>query len=92
MQALNDFAPDAAVLDIGLPGMDGYELAQRIRREHGAIRLIALTGYGQPNDIERSRAAGFDAHLVKPAELRLVLGALRNEPPLERASSDASAV
>src|SRR6478735_2814577 len=92
LQALKDFAPDAAVLDIGLPGMDGYELAQRIRRERAAIRLIALTGYGQPNDIERSRAAGFDAHLVKPAELRLVLGALRSELPLERASGDGSAM
>lgn len=81
LQALNEFAPDAAVLDIGLPGMDGYELAQRIRQERAAIRLIALTGYGQPNDIERSRAAGFDAHLVKPAELRLVLGALQSESP-----------
>jgi len=92
LQALDDFAPDAAVLDIGLPGMDGYELARRIRRERAGIRLVALTGYGQPNDVERSRAAGFDAHLVKPAELRLVLGALRNDPPVERASRDGSTV
>ncbi|HEX2673161.1 MAG TPA: GAF domain-containing protein [Polyangiaceae bacterium] len=82
LRELQEFNPDAAVLDIGLPGMDGYELAQRIRQERADIRLVALTGYGQQNDLERSRAAGFDAHLVKPAELRLVLGALRNEPAL----------
>jgi CheY-like chemotaxis protein len=77
--ALKGFRPDAAVLDIGLPGMDGYELATRIRQEYGPIRLIALTGYGQPSDLERSRAAGFDVHLVKPVELRLVIGALQSE-------------
>jgi CheY-like chemotaxis protein len=80
LQALQEFRADAAVLDIGLPGMDGYELAKQIRREHGAIRLIALTGYGQPNDVELSRAAGFDAHLVKPVEVRLVLQALGKAP------------
>ncbi len=66
------FQPDVALLDIGLPGMNGYELARRLRALPGAatIRLIALTGYGQAEDRERSRAAGFDGHIVKPAELR----------------------
>jgi signal transduction histidine kinase len=60
--------PDVAIIDIGLPGMDGYEIARRFRAEPNgrAVTLIALTGYGQPEDRERSRAAGFDRHLVKP--------------------------
>jgi CheY-like chemotaxis protein len=61
--------PDVAVIDIGLPGMDGYELARRIRSGPSGrdVTLIALTGYGFPEDRERSRAAGFNRHLVKPA-------------------------
>ena len=62
------FGPELALLDIGLPGMDGYELAHRVRElpRLGGLRLIAITGYGQESDEERARAAGFDAHLVKP--------------------------
>jgi PAS domain S-box-containing protein len=60
--------PEIMLLDIGLPEMDGYEVARRLRSlsELKAIRLIALTGYGQANDRARTRAAGFDDHLVKP--------------------------
>jgi two-component system CheB/CheR fusion protein len=60
--------PQVAVVDIGLPGMDGYELARQLRSEPSGheVVLIALTGYGFPEDRERSRAAGFDDHLVKP--------------------------
>jgi signal transduction histidine kinase/DNA-binding response OmpR family regulator len=77
------FRPDVALLDIGLPGMNGYELAQRLRAmpELQAIRLIAITGYGQVEDHERSRAAGFDDHMVKPVEqsaLQRSLGGLRD--------------
>ena len=63
------FRPHAIVLDIGLPGMDGYEVARRLRRrrETGRVLLIALTGYGSPQDAMRVQAAGFDHHLVKPA-------------------------
>lgn len=63
--------PHAAILDIGLPGIDGYELARRLRCIDGLehMTLIALTGYGQPSDKRRSLAAGFDAHLVKPATI-----------------------
>jgi signal transduction histidine kinase/CheY-like chemotaxis protein len=65
-----EFGPDVAVLDIGLPSMDGYELARRFRQRFGSdCRLIALTGYGQADDRERSSAAGFAAHLVKPVDL-----------------------
>jgi len=65
------FQPDLAVLDIGLPVVDGYELAARLRRIPGLheLPLIAVTGYGQSSDRERSAAAGFDHHLVKPVEV-----------------------
>jgi len=61
---------DTILLDIGLPGMDGYMLAQELRRssELKLILLVAMTGHGQPEDEEKSRAAGFDAHLVKPVD------------------------
>jgi CheY-like chemotaxis protein len=66
------FRPQAIFLDIGLPrGMDGYEVARRLRRQEGLERvlLVAMTGYGQDEDRERSKLAGFDYHLVKPADL-----------------------
>ena len=65
------FRPEIMLLDIGMPVLNGLELAQRVReRPWGAdIRLIALTGWGQPEDIRRSQRAGFDHHLVKPVEL-----------------------
>ena len=60
--------PDVAIIDIGLPGINGYEVARRIREmpEASAMRLIALTGYGQPADGRRARESGFDEHLLKP--------------------------
>jgi CheY-like chemotaxis protein len=63
-----------ALLDIGLPGMDGYELASSLRAQPGldALQLVALTGYGQPTDRARSSAAGFSEHLVKPASTQQV--------------------
>jgi CheY-like chemotaxis protein len=63
--------PDIILLDIGLPGMDGYSVAQALRRNHGLERtmLIALTGYGQPDDLKKSSASGFDEHLVKPIDI-----------------------
>ena len=68
LRASASFVPDLAILDIGLPGMDGYELATELRRRpgFGNTRLVALSGYGQPADQARARAAGFAAHLVKP--------------------------
>jgi CheY-like chemotaxis protein len=61
--------PDVAIVDIGLPGIDGYELARQLRHAcPPELRLIALTGYSQDADRERSRAAGFDLHLVKPID------------------------
>ena len=67
VQLANAFRPDVAVIDIGLPELDGYEVARRIRRELGrGVRLIALTAYGQLGDRQKSVAAGFDLHLLKP--------------------------
>jgi CheY-like chemotaxis protein len=75
---VDSFQPETILLDIGLPGTDGYELARRIRATPAgaSLRLIALTGYGQPEDRARVQRAGFDAHLVKPMspdELRKIL-------------------
>jgi len=72
-------APDCVLVDIGLPGIDGYEVAKRLRshdRDH-RMMLIALTGYGQQEDRERSRIAGFDHHLVKPVAQNVLEGVLR---------------
>jgi PAS domain S-box-containing protein len=65
------FLPDIIVCDIGLPGLDGYSVAEAIRADPAlrTIRLVALTGYAGPDDIERSRAAGFDHHLAKPPDM-----------------------
>ena len=69
--AVREHMPQVAILDIGLPDMDGYALAGAIRAEAGgrAVRLVALTGYGQKEDVERAYAASFDLHLTKPASL-----------------------
>ncbi|MGE3492400.1 MAG: ATP-binding protein [Vicinamibacterales bacterium] len=71
LQAVESFRPDVVLLDIGMPGMDGYEVARRIRanRANRGIMLIALTGWGQEEDRQRSAAAGFNHHLVKPADI-----------------------
>jgi CheY-like chemotaxis protein len=62
--------PDVAIVDIGLPLLDGYEVAQRMRAQLGRdIFLIALTGYAQPEDRRRALASGFDVHMTKPADL-----------------------
>jgi CheY-like chemotaxis protein len=64
------FKPDVVLLDIGLPDMDGYEVAQRMRELPGLrdVRLVAVTGYGRSDDRIRARDAGFDDHLTKPVE------------------------
>jgi CheY-like chemotaxis protein len=80
IEATRVHRPDVAIVDIGLPGVDGYEVARRIRAgtDH-TTRLVALTGYGQPEDRRRALDAGFDAHLTKPvdpAELLSLIEAL----------------
>jgi two-component system, chemotaxis family, CheB/CheR fusion protein len=70
LQRAAAFRPDVVLLDIGLPGMDGYEVAQKMRELPGLrdIRLVAVTGYGRSDDRLRARDAGFDDHLTKPVE------------------------
>ena len=70
IEAARSFHADVILLDIGLPGIDGFELARRLRADDGTrdARIVAITGYGQPADRERSTAAGFDLHLVKPVD------------------------
>ena len=88
-----EFAPVVGLLDIGLPVMDGYQLARRLRTGRD-IRLVAVTGYGQPTDQEQSQAAGFEAHLVKPITLDAlarVLASTRRAgaPPPEKSEAPA---
>lgn len=69
------FNPDVVILDIGLPDISGYEVARHLRERLGSTKpkLIALTGYGQSHDIQRATAAGFDAHILKPAQITSLL-------------------
>ncbi len=78
LELATTFKPDIAVLDIGLPVMNGYELAERLRATLGSekLRLIAVTGYGQDADRARAREAGFEHHLIKPVELDALLSLL----------------
>jgi CheY-like chemotaxis protein len=77
--------PSIALLDIGLPGMDGYQLARRLRGmgDPNGLKTVALTGYGLAADRERALAAGFDEHLVKPASLEVIRTVIeRLAPPV----------
>ena len=80
LDALCSLQPDIALVDVGLPGFDGYELARRARQAGCASRLVALTGYGLPDDLRRSREAGFDAHLVKPVDPAELAGVIGSAP------------
>jgi CheY-like chemotaxis protein len=75
---LGSLEPHAVFLDIGLPGMSGYEVARAIRRNQGVrqIVLIALTGWGAQSDLQQSHEAGFDQHLTKPVSLEALEQAL----------------
>jgi signal transduction histidine kinase len=75
---IRDQRPDVALIDLGLPGLDGYTLARQLRSECPDLttRLVALTGYGHTTDMERTREAGFAAHVVKPATAAMILEAL----------------
>jgi CheY-like chemotaxis protein/anti-sigma regulatory factor (Ser/Thr protein kinase) len=69
LEMLLDTRPDAAIVDIGLPEMTGYEVARRSRAAGYAGRMIAISGYGRSQDVRKALAAGFDAHLVKPVDM-----------------------
>jgi PAS domain S-box-containing protein len=71
LRAAAEFRPDVILLDIGMPEMDGYETCRRLRAEHaGQACIVAVTGWGQPQDRERALSEGFDAHMTKPADPR----------------------
>jgi PAS domain S-box-containing protein len=93
LEAASTFHPDAALLDIGLPVMDGYELARQLARHPAlsGIRLVAVTGYGQRQDREQSAAAGFHAHLVKPLDATQLQEVLAGLQPLAAPRGDRPA-
>ncbi|HET9314888.1 MAG TPA: ATP-binding protein, partial [Vicinamibacteria bacterium] len=81
------FQPRVALLDIGMPDLNGYDAARRIRERAGeSVYLVAITGLGTPEDRERARDAGFDAHLVKPVDLDVLTRLLTELPPGLRSS------
>ena len=85
LQLVEATRPELAFIDIGLPGMDGYELAQRIRALGVAPppRLIALTGFALEEDRQRALDAGFDAHLIKPVQLDALRALLAHVRPAQ---------
>ena len=92
---IDEMSPDVALLDVGLPEMDGLEVARRLRKEpkHAGLRLIALTGYGQTTDRTTALRAGFDEHLVKPVRIEELLGILTGmkEPDEAQPAGDSAA-
>jgi len=89
---IDEVRPEVAILDVGLPGMDGFEMARRLRADprHARMFLIALTGYGQAAERARGREAGFDEHLVKPVnveEFLRLLTELRGSQPAAAAAA-----
>ena len=81
LNAAREFAPNVMILDLGMPEMDGYEVARAVRSDPriAATRLIALSGYGQPDDRRRTADVGFDEHLVKPVEHDVLNAALLSD-------------
>jgi PAS domain S-box-containing protein len=92
LELVKVYRPEMAFLDIGMPGMDGYEVARRMRKQPGLEKVVlaALTGWGQEEDRRRTSEAGFDHHLVKPPELKMVeslLAGLKRETGLNASST-----
>jgi len=81
LELLKASRPDVAVIDVGLPGLNGYEIARRFREEPdaGGVMLVALTGYGTPEAVERSLQAGFDHHLIKPVNAEALQEIMRGD-------------
>jgi CheY-like chemotaxis protein len=82
IEAAEQFRPDAVLLDIGLPRLNGYEVCRRIRQEPWGkdLVLVALTGWGQEEDRQRSREAGFNTHMVKPVDHDVLMKLLASLP------------
>jgi signal transduction histidine kinase/ActR/RegA family two-component response regulator len=82
--------PDVVLVDIGLPRLDGYEVARRLRQAPARMRLVALTGYGRDDDVRRASEAGFDEHLLKPASADRLRAAIEGAPLVPRGSVAAA--
>ena len=90
LERLGDHDPDLILLDIGLPGMDGYEVCRRVRQErHSPPTIVAMTGFGQDRDRELAKEAGFDAHFVKPVAIGRLLSLLDGLPERPVVGADA---
>jgi CheY-like chemotaxis protein len=78
LAAIPDYRPNVILMDIGMPGMDGNEVARRIRQQpkFNDIKLIALTGWGQEKDRQRSKESGFDHHLTKPVNFQDLIASI----------------
>jgi CheY-like chemotaxis protein len=83
LELTKTFSVELAFLDIGMPKMSGYELAQRLRQRPGMakVQLIAVTGWGQEGDRNRARLAGFDHHFVKPVDFEAIYAVVESGPP-----------
>jgi DNA-binding response OmpR family regulator len=89
---VREFQPDVVLLDIGLPGIDGYETCRRLRAAVGwEVTIVAMTGWGQDRDKAAATAAGFDRHLTKPVDPDTLREVLARAPPVERDGPGATA-
>jgi signal transduction histidine kinase/CheY-like chemotaxis protein len=91
LEAALAWDPDVVFCDVGLPGLDGYEVARRLRAGGSRARLIALTGYARSADVERARRAGFDDHLAKPADLERLVSSLSSAAAWRGGAGSAAA-
>jgi len=87
VEMARQFRPDVILLDLGLPGWDGFEVARRLKAdpELRSAQLVALTGYSGDETVEQARELGFTTHLTKPADLALLREVLSRMSPVERA-------
>lgn len=81
LKRVEEFRPDVVLLDIGMPDLDGYEVARRLRQLKRPLRIVALTGWGQDSDRQKTKDAGFDLHLVKPVDPQDLFRALDDKSP-----------
>ena len=83
LRAMDTHAPDIVLLDIGMPGMDGYEVARRVRQQPklSGLKLVALTGWGREHDRQLAKDAGFDHHLTKPVEPSALHAVIADQTP-----------
>jgi CheY-like chemotaxis protein len=91
LEVAEAFRPNVVLSDIGLPGMSGYEVARRLHLQFSAMRLIAMSGYGQASDIQLAKEAGFELHLLKPVDPLKVQQLLADMAPAEEAPGDQNA-